>query len=87
MEARAPFLEAPAPPLLLSQWTHTLHLQSEAASAPTCAHLPCCPHPGLPTSRPVLHVCRGAPPLLTPHPILLKVRGAELGPGQDTQTG
>lgn len=87
MEARAPFLEAPAPPLLLSQGTHTLHLQSEAASAPTCAHLPCCPHPGLPTSRPVLHFCGGGSPSphTPPHPS--EGQGSRAGTWQDTQTG
>lgn len=83
MEAGAPFLEALAPPLVLGQWRHTPSAKSDEVPAPTSAHLPCCPHPAIPTSTPVLHSCGGYP-LLTPNPVPLRVREAELGSGQNS---
>lgn len=83
MEAGAPFLEALAPQ------RHTLHQQSlKRPQLP-----PLCP-PALlsPSCNPLLHAWPallqgGGSPSPTSHPILLKVRGAELGPGQDLQMG
>lgn len=59
MEARAPFLEALAPPLVVGQWRHTPHPQSlmwpQFPPLPTSPAVPICnPHP-----HPVLHSCGG----------------------------
>lgn len=77
MEAGAPFLEALAPPLVLDQWRYTLHLD-------VAQFLPRPTSPIVLTPIPVLHSCGGCP-LLKPHPVLLKVRRAERGPGQNSQ--
>lgn len=77
MEAGAPVLEALAPPLVLGQWRYTLH-PDEAQFLPRPTS------PAVLTPIPVLHACGGCP-LLKPHPALLKVRRAELGPGRNSQ--
>lgn len=64
---RSPFPGSSGP--ALGPWpmeTHTPPIKSDAAPAPTSAHLPCCLHPV--TATPVLHSCGATSPPTPPCP-------------------